>query len=198
MNHENGIKNISGIRSKSFTAINDDGLYFLFYGLLTAIVALLFLYENFLYIFIAVPVTILYKYARIKITYPRMGYADFKSNQSIRQMTLIGLLGCFLIAKAIFDPLPESILLPLFWGLSIGAGFLIIGILNRDKSWLLASMFYFFTIPIGIFANAGHSLNNTGLQLLAASALLTVQGTILLNRFLNKYPRPDRETIHAP
>ena len=191
------------LERKAFVSYHQDGLLDLFLGALLAAWGLTM--ETALtgmagvWFVVLFPVFLL---ARRRITYPRLGYAQFtKDRRNRRKLTalftvtaLMGLMAAFLWSSQSFPGLRDWLhrYIVIFFGGLIAAVLLFkAGISGVRRLYLYAA------VILAAFAASQWSSVRFQYSFIVSGAVILVSGAVVLARFLRRYPVRQEETVHA-
>ncbi len=187
------------IEDKARRAFGEDGLIYLFMGFLLFLVGLSFYDARFaafggLAALLIFPVRAL----RERITYPRVGYVEFKADPGLARGIGLFAIGAVAVLTLIafvnngrfqqYLPLAIAILfsLTLYFGASMS------GVRFRD--WAVIGLMM--ASGIVMIFGVDHWKTATALQMWITAVLLIIMGAVDLIRFMRKYPITP-ETIEA-
>jgi hypothetical protein len=193
--------NLKELERQAHRALNQDGIIDLALGLSALSTALLNILGSdaqgwFWWIFVAfVPL------AKRKITYPRVGYAEFNNQRRkwARLMVILIILGVMTLGWLLFyfkyiSILPENIIRAVDYGLPIYMLAFVVAVvfacaLLYGKAMGLKRMYYYAGIIAVCFLLHFFKPLKLEYYLLAVGSVMTVVGSFLFVRFLRKYPR---------
>ena len=188
------------IEKESRSVINQDGLTFLFMGILILFLGVSFSeaqvsWLGLLGILLIFPLEMV----RRRITYPRIGYVKFETTRAmiagILVFCLIVMVALFLLIFA-FDGRFQSYLpfaISLVFALSLYFGASTYGI--RLIDWLIMALI----LGLGLFTTWRYDSwkEGTSVLLIISGIIVIVIGTVQLLLFLRKHPLPQQNEDHS-
>ncbi len=191
------------LERKAFVSYHQDGLLDLFLGALLAAWGLTM--ETTLkgmagvWFVVLFPIFLL---ARRRITYPRLGYAQFtKDRRNRRKLTalftvtaLLGLMVAFLWSSQSFPGLRNWLhrYIVIFFGGLIAAVLLFKAGISGVRR-----LYFYAAVILAAFASAQWSSIRFQYSFIVSGAVIFVSGVVVLARFLRRYPVRQEETAHA-
>jgi hypothetical protein len=194
---------LKGLERKAFVSYQQDGLLDLFLGMLLLVWGLTMEPRlggmGGVWFVVLFPIFLL---ARRRITYPRLGYAQFtKERRNRRRLValftataLLGLMVAFLWSSQSFPGLRDWLhrYIVIFFGGLIAAVLLFkAGISGIRRLYLYA------TVILISFAAAQWSSVHFRYSFIISGAVILISGVVVLTRFLRRYPVRQRETADA-
>jgi len=191
------------LEHKTYLYYHQDGLLDLIVGAIVFGVGLNEATDSPIWSFIALMLIIAYVPLRNRITFPRLGYVKFKTTRGGVNLLLVGILVMVVLALGVVgilltlgsgnSPSPVTHWIrqgPLLLYALLGLiGFSLFGLVIR------LGRLYLYTLLSVVIFSGGHLLNlPMSLPFLILAGAILAIGTVLLIRFVRKYPVSAQET----
>jgi hypothetical protein len=186
------------IERKAYLSYHQDGLADLFLGLAAVYIAAVFWFVPDIFFVFTAAIGVwmfLYLGAKKGLTVPRLGYVEFSSQRQTKVMLIVGyvtLLNIIFFGLAIYAWLID----PSFFLLIEANGLLVIGVILASVFLVVGhgtgiQRFYIYGLITLIAFSAGQIfLLHVALPVLVLGVVMVSVGSILLFRFIRKYPKP--------
>ncbi|MFH1851824.1 MAG: hypothetical protein ABIA75_05730 [Candidatus Neomarinimicrobiota bacterium] len=183
---------LTSIERQAYLAYHEDGLLDIFGGLIMLFFGV-FMWTQMIHLAaVSWMVWLAYLPAKQKLTFPRIGYANYAPSQKAKQIMLgtvsfgVGLL-FFIFTITRFFNLPPWEFYQHYQLLLIG---LALGGISACGAYMLhINRYYWYALLIAVgFGSANFNPVNLPVTLLTMGIIIIISGSIILTRFINRYP----------